>query len=317
MFPLSFQTTLAGTLQILLMGGCGYFLTQKKIIDENGLNLFSRLVVNFFLPAFILSHLLSSFSFSSYPNWWWFPLISFGINLTGFALAQLIVNLDSKIKHKREFVGLISFQNSGYLPLILVATLLPATQVQTLYIYIFLFLIGFDLLIWSLGVWLLTRHKIEKFELKQIMNGPITAITLSLLLVYFGLNHFIPDLMMKPVKMFGDCTLPLSMIIVGGNLARLKRSDMHKRDLAAVLGAKLVILPLLALLIVTAIPVEYLIGFLIVLEAAVPSATTLSVIARHYELEDGFLNQGLVLSHLVSIITIPVFLMLYFWLKGV
>ena len=105
--------------------------------------------------------------------------------------------------------------------------------------------------------------------------------------------------------------IPLSMIVVGGNLACLKISEMNPREIFLVTAAKLILFPLLALIVLTLKPVDYWTGFLIVLETAVPSSVSLSVISRHYHVEEVFINQGLVFTHLACVVTIPVFLMLY------
>jgi len=54
-----------------------------------------------------------------------------------------------------------------------------------------------------------------------------------------------------------------------------------------------------------------LIGFLIVMQLAMPSATSLSVIVRHYKREDALISQGIFFSHIISLFTIPLFLSLY------
>jgi len=45
-----------------------------------------------------------------------------------------------------------------------------------------------------------------------------------------------------------------------------------------------------------------------------PSATSLSVIARHYEKEDLLISQGIFFTHIFSVLSIPLFLSLYFTL---
>jgi len=77
--------------------------------------------------------------------------------------------------------------------------------------------------------------------------------------------------------------------------------------------AKLILLPALALAAVVYLKLSFLFGFLIVLEAAVPSATTLSIMARHYKGNEQWLNQGIFFSHIAGIVTMPVFLMLYMY----
>jgi predicted permease len=45
---------------------------------------------------------------------------------------------------------------------------------------------------------------------------------------------------------------------------------------------------------------------------AAPSATFLSVFVRQYKKEDVLVSQGVFFGHLISLVTIPVFLSLYF-----
>jgi len=71
-------------------------------------------------------------------------------------------------------------------------------------------------------------------------------------------------------------------------------------------------LPALGLLLILRIKLPPLIGLLILLELAVPSATTLSVIIRQVKKEDLLISQGIFFSHLFSIVTLPLFLSLYF-----
>ncbi|HOW35103.1 MAG TPA: AEC family transporter [Candidatus Omnitrophota bacterium] len=313
---LSFATTLSAVFQIFLMGAVGYILVKKKIVDDNGLNLLSGLVVTIFLPFFTFNQLIQRFNFQLYPTWWIFPLISFGITLSGFLVGRFLLILRRGVVSKKEFISLVAFQNSGYVPLLLVATMFPGPQAQELFIFILLFLIGFDLVFWSLGVWLLTRNKIDKFDLTNLLVSPLGAVLISLLLIALGLQRFIPDILLKPVKMLGDCALPLAMVVVGGNLARIAISEGNKKDISWVVLGKLLLLPLLALLFTSAFQIKGLIGFLIVLEAAVPSATSLSVVSRHYKTEDKFINQGIFFTYIASLITIPIFLSAYAWLVG-
>ncbi len=317
MFVLSFQTTFLATLQILFLGAVGYFLVKRGIVDEDGLRLFSRLIINLFLPSFIFSQLLGNFRFELYPNWWIFPILSFAVTLIGFLVSQLVFLLNkNKIPFKKEFVALVAFQNSGYLPLILVATLFSSQQAQILYVYIFLFLIGFDLILWSWGVKVLAHHSPEKFELKNLTHSPVAAIVVSLFMVWVGLEKIVPSVILKPIKMLGDCTLPLAMIVMGGNLARLESLEKRPSGLSLVMMTKLIVLPLIASIVVLILRVDFLVGFLFVLEAAVPSAISLSVIAHHYRAEENFINQALFWGHLMCIFTLPVFLMFYTRLRG-
>ena len=315
-FILTFQTTLLATVQTFLMGGCGYALVKKGVIDKNGLVIFSKLVIRLFFPLFSFHQLTTHFSFEGYADWWVFPLMSLGITLGGFAVGWLTVSLFKGMPSKKDFISLVGFQNSGFIPLMLVATMFATERAQQLYMYIFLFLIGFDLVFWSFGVWFLTKRKAEKFEMTNLLYSPFTAIILSLIVVALGWHRFLPEALMKPVKMFGDCALPMAVLVVGGDLATIDIFAIHKKGIFWAALGKLVIFPALALFFVLFFHIQQFIGFLIVLEAAVPSANSLSVIARHHGIESEFLNQGIFFTNVFSIITLPVFLTLYMQLTS-
>ena len=310
-FITTFKTTLSATVQIFLMGSCGYFLVKRKVINDNGLVILSRLVISLFFPLFTFHQLTNHFSFSVYQNWWIFPLISFGVTLGGFLIGWLTAQCFKNIPFQKEFIALTGFQNSGFIPLMLVATMFTGELAQKLYIYIFLFLVGFDLVMWSFGVWFLTKSKSAKFDLTNLLYSPFTAIVISLLLVLFGWNQAIPEVLKTPIKMFGDCALPMAVFVVGGNLAMIDIFSSNQREIILAMLSKLVFFPLLAFLFVLTFHIDKFIGFLIILQAAVPSANSLSVIARRHQIDDQFLNQGIFFTNIASIITLPVFLTLY------
>ena len=316
MFFVSLKTVTLGMAEIFLLAALGFFLVRRKIISDDGLDALSRIVVVFTLPAFIFHQLAKDFSFALYPNWWIFPLLSLGITGAGFLLGVFLLKVNAGIAPKRESVSLVAFQNSGYLPLSLIATIVPEPERPVMFTYLFLFLIGFNLVIWSLGAWFLSRNKNRQAGLKiaSIFSPPVIATFAAFFFIIIGLNKFIPQVILRPIKLLGDCTVPMAMIIVGGSLAQLVIRPAKNLGLIfnAVLG-KLIILPLIFLPLVLSLKINRQVGLLIIMQAAMPSATTLVLINRLYGLKEEAINQGVFYSHLISILTIPLFLTL-FWM---
>jgi predicted permease len=186
-----------------------------------------------------------------------------------------------------------------------------------MFIYLFLFLIGFNAVIFSFGVHLISFCDDRKFELKSFFSPPVIAMSFSLLLIYLQAHKFIPESLRVPLRSIGDCTLPLAMLVVGGMLARIDIGKVQKGPLALAILLKLVVLPLVGLLVCLKLGLPELFSLLIIIELAVPSATTLSILVRHFKKEDLLISQGIFFSHLFSIVTIPLFLTFYFWLKVV
>ena len=307
----SFKITGSGVGQILLLGGLGYFLLKRNILSGEGLSSISRIVIEITLPALMFCQLVKDFSFTKYPDWWVFPLISIAITIAGLGLGALFMGFIRGTKQKLQFINLIAFQNSGYLPLALLAALLPADKIGEMFIYLFLFLLGFNLIMWSFGVYMLTFTRTKKFELGSLFSPPVIATLAGLAVIFLGWDRFLPGLVMKPLRLVGDCTLPLAMIVVGANIAEVKVGRIDKKAMALVLLAKLVILPALGLFLMLKFAVPELFGLLVIIQLAMPSATSLSVITSHYKQEDLLISQGIFYSHIVSIVTIPVFLSLY------
>ena len=311
MFLESFKITGFATTQIFLLAAIGYFLVKKNILGPDGLNSLSRLVIEITLPILIFCQLVKDFSFGLYSNWWIFPLISIFITVTGLVIAALFVGFIRGQQHKLQFLSLVTFQNSGYLPLALVAALLPKDKSDPMFIYIFLFLLGFNLVMWSAGVYMLTFSRAKKFELGSLFSPPVIATIFSLAFIFFGLNQFVPPVALKPLRMVGDCTLPLAMFVVGGNLAQIRLRQIDKKAIFYLVVAKLIILPLLGLWLVIKFKFPELLGLLIIMELAMPPATSLSVIVSHYKKEDLLISQGVFFSHILSLVSIPLFLSLY------
>jgi predicted permease len=257
---------------------------------------------------------LQDFRFNLYPQWWLFPLLSIVITLAGLIVGFLFMGLIRGQQHRLQFLSLVTFQNSGYLPLALIAALLPPEQASPMFIYLFLFLLGFNLVIWSLGVYLLTFQRAQKFELGSLFSPPVIATILGLAVIALGGNKFIPALILRPLRQVADCTLPLALFVVGGSLASIQLKHIDKKAVSLMILAKMLILPLAGLWVIIKLKVPYLLGLLLILELAVPPATSLTVIIRHYKKEDLLISQGVLLANIVSLLTLPVFLSLYFTL---
>jgi malate permease and related proteins len=311
MFLQTFQTTFSAVFEVLLLTLSGYVLVKCKVLNEEGLSQLSVLTVTFLLPLFIYFQLATHFRFDRYPYWWGFPLLSLFLTFIGYGFGHLLKKFTQGAVPENEFISLLAFQNSGNIPLMIVTTLFPQVIVHELYVYILLFVIGFNLAIWTLGVMLILKKKPEKLQVNEIFNPPFLATVLTLLVIFLGWHRLIPNCVVKPIGLFGNCALPLSMLVTGGNLATIDLRDFDRKAIGLLLATKLILMPLIAIAVVWVFRLSFGLGFLIVIEAAVPSAVTLSLMARYYQLEGKFINQGLFFTHLASVITLPIFLTLY------
>ena len=310
-----FNSVSRAMLQMFLLGLIGFILVRKKTLSAEGLSGLTTFLIGLSFPALIFWQIITKFSFSLYPDWWIFPLVSFIITGLGLSVGFLFSLPARDAQLRREFVSLVGFQNAGYLPLTLLAWIAPKEYQDILLIYLFLFLLGFNLVIWSWGVYFLSAHKLKNFSLAGIFSPPVIAILAGLAFVALRLNGLMPKFILQPIELLGNCSFPLAVVVVGATLAELSsHRPFQKKLISKLILAKLIVLPALGLLLVSSFRLPYLLGLLIIMELAVPSANSLAVIARKYSEEEKLISQGIFISHLASLITLPVFLAIFQWI---
>ncbi len=299
-------------LQVFVLGLVGFVLVKKGILSPPGLDGLTNFFIGLVFPALIFSQIIREFDSRAVGNWWLFPLLSLGVTALGL-LAGYGFSFNLKEKQtRREFIALSGFQNSGYLPLVLLKGILPPGQLGPMLIYLFLFLLGFNLVIWSWGVSFLAGRKSERFPWASLFSPPVLAVILGLGFVMLKIVRFIPQFILLPIEMLGNCSFPLAMVVVGASLSQLyNRQELDWRNIVKLSLIKLCFLPLLGLLFVSFVRLPYLIGLLLVLELSAPSATNLAIIARKYARQEKIISQGIFFSHILSLITLPVFLTLF------
>jgi len=311
MFPVNFHTSVFAVTQIFIMGALGFYLVKLKIITEAGLKLISFLTVNLFFPLFIFYQIISNFNIVHMPDWWAFPLVAIILPLTGLCLSSLLV-WRHKRPHKTAFLAIASFHNGGYLPLLVVTALPLGLWAGPAYAAVIFSIVGFDICVWSLGVWLLTKEQSKRMDFRKILNPPLISMFAAWFIVLTVGPGFVPAIILNPIHILGEGTMAFAMLLIGGNLGMVSMSKVNWTELSTVVLLKLFILPLVTLIALLILKLNPLVSFIAMLNACMPCSITLSIIARNYDTKDQpLINQAIFVSHLLSMITIPIFLGLY------
>ena len=293
------------------MGALGFYLVRSGIIHESGLKLLSFLSVNIFFPLFIFYQIIKHFDAQRMPFWWGFPLINICLVFGGLLVAFLVL-LRQKSPIKDEFLAVSSLHNAGYIPLMLLMSLPLGGLAGQVYTCVILSIIGFDTCLWSLGVWLLTRGKSSRMDLRKMINPPLISMAAAIVLVLTLGPSFVPEVVLKPIKILGDAAMAVAMIVIGGNLSLSSLARVNYFQVSGVVLIKLIVMPLLTLVVLLTLKLNPLLSFVAIVQACMPSSITLSIIGRNYATKNqDFVNQNIFFTHLLSIITIPIFLGLY------
>jgi predicted permease len=242
--------------------------------------------------------------------WWVYPFINIGLALSGLLIARACVGICHQ-QQPREWMAVSSLHNGGYIPMLFI-TMLPIGESQVLYPYVILSIIGFDICLWSLGVWLIAYRQKAVINWRNFINPPLVAMAIAFMIVLLGLKNFLPEIVLKPMKIIGDCALGLAMLTIGGNLALTSFNQLRWKEVSGVVLIKLMILPVLALIFLRFVPQDPTFSFILMIQACMPTSITLSIIARNSNnVSQDFINQAIFITHLLCILTIPLFLGLY------
>ena len=189
--------------------------------------------------------------------------------------------------------------------------------IQALYgdeglLYAALFAFANDCWLWTVGVYKMSsvRSKNASFgaNLKKLINPSTIAFLISLFMMLTGLKF--TGVIGDVLNGIGSTTTYSSMLVVGGLLADVDFGEIYKRlPLLAVTLVKMLLVPFLLILVLRFVPVADTVKSVIVFQAGMPSSTVVVLLAAKYECDMRYSAEGVFVTTLLSLVTLPV---LYF-----
>jgi malate permease and related proteins len=308
----SLKTNFLAIGQVFVLGLFGFYIIRLGVLGRCCLRTISNLVVDVTLPCFIFTNTLSHFSLVRGESWYVFPASCLFIFVMAAGMALMYTKADPRVGEKREFISLVTFQNSGFLPLIIIGALFPQNMQGKMFIYVFLFLLLYNIVLFSLGETIYSRSSRKFPGVKSLLSPSVVATVVALAMALLGAGRYVPDIVFKPLKMLGETTIPLSMVVVGG-IVMVNYAGKEKFPYGYVLKAgalKLLALPLVVFLILLPFKMAPEIRFLILLEAMMPPASVLPLLAGKYNGDHNLVGQALFGMTVLSLVTVPVLLAL-------
>lgn len=150
----------------------------------------------------------------------------------------------------------------------------------------------------------------SKFDIKSIiksvMNPCVVVSLIAMVILFTGIK--MPEPVMDITGMLGNVTTPLSMIIVGMRLANSKFDSVLKnRDLIIASLFNVLIAPICAFLMVNWLPfLTDDVKLLIIWASAFPCAVIIAGLAAKEGRNATLVSEGIALTTLLSLITLPI-----------
>jgi predicted permease len=309
---MEFVTILAATIPVFLIVGTGFFLRRIGVVTDDAERSIMKIVINLLYPCFILSNVPGN------PNLENVSLVGLAL-VVGFALPALallvsfvvgrLTGIDSR-PELRTFCVATAIQNYGFIPIPLIIALFPATSKATLGV-LFIHNLGLEIAMWTIGIVVLSGSM--KGAGRRLINGPTIAIALGLLLNFSGLHEWIPEVVGKAITDLGNCSIPISLLLVGASLASVLQAEAWVTQWPVIggsLAVRFAIMPLLFLGAAQLVSYSPELRNVLIVQSAMPAAIFPVVLAKYFGGRPSVAVQVCLTTSVASLLMTPLLLTL-------
>ncbi len=294
---------------LLGIGVLGFSIIIRRILPADALGFLTTLAIDIALPCLILANILSHFRPGELPGWWTLPLWWACFAILAGALA-FCCSLISHIDTRREFAATLFYQNALFFPL---AVLTGMFGGQSPYIIsLFLFTLFHPSLFFSTNH-LFFSKKGAPVEWKKIVNPILIATLIATMLAMGGLQNVIPRFVIKTLSMVGAMTIPILMIILGGNIFVdfKNKGRLFIAEIIKFVVVKNLIFPLITLGLLILIRPPSHIALILLLQSSVPPITAMPIVVERAGGNRNIVNQFMFSSFVTSLVSIPAMVYLF------
>lgn len=299
----------------------GWLARRRGYLREEASGILSRIVVDGAFPALVFTQMLRTVDAASLRQDWLLPLLPIPLVLIAYLAGLLVAPLFGGKAQRNTVLFLISSPNWVFLPLPIAEALYGSAGVRV----ILLSNMGAQLTLWSIGVWILHGNISQALRnLRTNIGLWATAAGILVALAFpaareLGSLHANPASLsgiagvavIDALTMLGSLTIPLALLAIGAQLGAIPISIRRlPASLWGVVLTRLIAAPLATVALGMALArmgfrLPEVTRMVVVLVAAMPVAIVCSVMAERYGGDTRLAAQGVFLTTLFSLLTVP------------
>lgn len=284
----------------------GYVTVKCKLIKPESISAFSVVLMYICQPMLTITSFLNA-TFSL--EFFWQMIVAFvlaGVLQLGIILlAYLILKkfYDTDIKYRIATVA-TAFGNCGFMGVPLLQAIMPEAVRNNAVVLSVMFLLGLNLIGWTFASYLISGDKKYISVKKALINPAMLGLVIGLPLFICGVQ--LPKEIFSCVELLGKMTTPLCMIILGMRLATITFKEMFCSPFQyAVVGVKQIAMPMLGMILVWFIPLDFYIRQSLFILAATPVASITLNFAEMLGKGQKTAANLVLLGTLLSVLTLP------------
>ena len=282
---------------LVVIGMC---VKQRGIITGKGQAELTRFILDLGLPALVFTSMATGMTRDMLLQ---APVVMaaiIAIIFVGYGVALLllrVIRMDEP--HGRILQMEVAFPNTGFLGIPVNALLFGAPGA----FLAVLCDVGLTLMMYSLPAWILDRERAGADKKGMLINGVTVAFALGLIPALTGWVP--PEVILRPVQMIGDMSIPMGLLLVGIMAIPI---DVH-REQSQVIGwvsaFRLFLIPMLVLAAVRIFRVPEPAASVITLEAGMPAFASGPILAQKHDGDHQLAASATVITTLLSALTLP------------
>ena len=303
---MNYSGLLTKMLMFVILISTGFIFARKNILTVEFNKCTSKLILNLFLPCAIVNSVISGRpEMSSKELWSVMALLTLSFVIC-YAVGFAYTLIAKKDKNARVTELLLSATNTFFVGMpILAAAIGGATS-----FYVGISCISFNLILYSYGVWRINGGK-GSIALKDMITTCLVASLAAMIIFIFNLE--LPAFATEIIGTISNATVPISMVIIGSTMGQCNPLEELKKPRTWIfLVLKLIIIPLIVYFALRPLTPDDVVLATCVILCGCPSAVLVTAFCLQYNKDAEYSSKMIATSTLLSLITLPLFLIILF-----
>lgn len=288
-------------LELLLMMCVGYVAGKTKVMTKESNRALSMIINNIAMPFLALQASVTSEHMLSGRE----VLGLLGILFASIFLMVVVARLVRLALHPAQENGgvyelLMVFPNSSFIGIPVASAIYGSIAVFC----ISMNNLPFYFLLYCYGVSLIQGEPMQKIHFRQMVTPLTVAAVLGVVL--YLCNVTLPPILTEPMQAIGQISTPGAMMVVGATLSGVRLKGVVRNwRLFLMTAGKLILAPIVTNLLFGLFVRDEMILGIITLIAAMPSGSIASLLAAQYGKNEELAAEGVFLTTVLSVVTIP------------
>ncbi len=294
--------------KLLFTMAVGFYLNKKNILDQETSKKMSAMVVNFTAPFLIISSasqvagdnqsVILLMLFSGLFLYFLFPVIS-------LAAAKLV---HAPSDCRGVYQCMVMLANTAFMGYPVVQALYGESAI----FYTTIFNFGYNILFYTYGSFLMDKDagQASKFEPRRLLSAGFLAGMVALIIPFSGIT--LPDMILQPCSFIGNITTPMSMLIIGSNMANYPLRDIFSEKRIYVMAfIRLLVMPVLTAAYMSLLTDDPLLICMTAMTIGMPVGSMVAMASSKYEKQGRIGSISVVMTTICSMATIPILAVIF------